>query len=301
MALTHFKGPNMKKSFTALLCSIPMFASMHVTVAYPYIGELVKTIAHDKADVNVIASASSDPHFVVPRPSYIGMLRESDLLIVNGGGLEIGWIPPLLNQAHNPKIIEGASGYLDLSSYVKMIDKPASLSRAQGDVHAEGNPHYSLDPYNIPQLAKVIMLKLSSMDPAHKSEYHANYDVFAKHWESKLGQWEKTMAPCRNTQAVQYHELFSYFLKRYGIRTVATIEPLPGISPSSKHTLEVINQIRTDKIGIVLQDDYHEPKTAQFIAVKSGARAVVLPHDVGGQNDTLDKLFDTMVEQTCQH
>jgi zinc/manganese transport system substrate-binding protein len=290
----------MKKTLIALLCTVPLFASVHVTAAYPYIGELVKAIAQDKAEVSVLASASSDPHFVVPRPSYIGVLRESDLLILNGGGLEIGWIPPLLTQAHNPQIIQGASGYLDLSKYVKMIDKPASLSRAQGDVHAEGNPHYALDPYIMPTLARVIMLKLSSMDPANKNVYHANYDTFSKHWNDKLAQWNKAMAPCRNTQVVQYHELFSYFLNRYGIQTAATIEPLPGISPSSKHTLEVINQIRTEKIGTIVQDDYHEPKTAEFIAAKSGARAAVLPHDVGRGNDTLDKLFDTMIERTCQ-
>ncbi len=290
----------MKKMVLPLLCSLPLLASVHVAVAYPYIGELVKTIAHDKAQVSVIAQGSSDPHFVVPRPSYIGILREADVLIVNGGGLEIGWIPPLQNQAHNPKIIQGAAGYLDLSAYVKLIDKPTSLSRAQGDVHAEGNPHYSLDPYNIPVLAKIIMLKLSSMDPANKNVYHANYDEFAKHWSLKVAQWDKTMSPCRNTQVIQYHELYSYFLNRYGIHTAGTIEPLPGITPSSKHTLELINQIRTDKIPTIIQDDYHEPKTAQFIASKSGARAVVLAHDVGGENNTLDTLFDSIAEQTCK-
>jgi zinc/manganese transport system substrate-binding protein len=290
----------MKKLLLLLLCSLPLLASVHVTAAYPYIGELVKAVAHDKVEVSVLASASSDPHFVTPRPSYIGELRDCDLLILNGGGLEIGWIPPLLNQAHNPKIIQGAGGYLDLSMYVKMIDKPTSLSRAQGDVHAEGNPHYSMDPYNMTILAKVIMLKLSAMDPANKNTYHANYDEFVKHWNLKLAQWDKTMAPCYNTQVIQYHELFSYFLNRYGIHTAGTIEPLPGISPSSKHTIEIINQIRTDKIPTIIQDDYHEPKTAQFIASKSGARAVILVHDVGGENSSLDKLFDSMVGQTCK-
>jgi zinc/manganese transport system substrate-binding protein len=290
----------MKKVLFTLLCSLPLFASVHVTAAYPYIGELVKTIAHDKVEISVLASASSDPHFVTPRPSYIGELRDSDLLILNGGGLEVGWIPPLLSQAHNPKIIQGGTGYLDLSMYVKLIDKPTSLSRAQGDVHAEGNPHYSLDPQIMPILAKVIMLKLSSMDPANKNAYHANYDEFAKHWNLKLTQWDKTMSPCRNTQVIQYHELFSYFLNRYGIHTAGTIEPLPGISPSSKHTIEIINEIRNDKIPTIIQDDYHETKTAQFIASKSGARLAILPNDVGGANDSLDKLFDSMIGETCQ-
>lgn len=287
----------MKKIALALLCSLPMFASVHVAAAYPYIGELVKTVAGDKAEVSVIASASSDPHFVTPRPSYIGVLRSSDLLILNGGGLEIGWIPPLLAQANNAKIVQGSEGYLDLSKYVKMIDKPASLSRAQGDIHAEGNPHYSLDPHIMPTLAKVIMLKLSAMDPANKNVYHANYDTFAKHWADKLMQWDVQMAPCRNTEVVQYHELFNYFFNRYGIHTAATIEPLPGISPSSKHTMEVITQIRSKKIPLIAQDDYHEPKTAQFIAEKSGAKVVVLAHDAG--NGSLDKWFDTLVAQTC--
>ncbi|WP_295055563.1 zinc ABC transporter substrate-binding protein [Sulfuricurvum sp.] len=288
----------MKKIFLALLCSLPMFASVHVAAAYPYIGELVKTVAGGKVEVSVIATASSDPHFVMPRPSYIGVLHSTDLLILNGGGLEIGWIPPLLAQANNAKIIQGSEGYLDLSKYVKMIEKPASLSRSQGDVHGEGNPHYALDPHIMPILAKVIMLKLSAMDPSNKNVYHSNYDAFAKHWSEKLIQWDAEMAPCRNTQVVQYHELFNYFFARYGIRTAATIEPLPGISPSSKHTMEVISQIRTDKIPLIAQDDYHEPKTALFIAEKSGAKAVILAHDV--RTGSLDKWFDTVVAQTCQ-
>ncbi|MGD9969240.1 MAG: metal ABC transporter substrate-binding protein [Sulfuricurvum sp.] len=290
----------MKKLGALLLCAVPMFASMHVTAAYPYIGELVKTIAGEKAEVSVLASASSDPHFVTPRPSFIGTLRQSDLLILNGGGLEVGWIPPLLKQSNNPKIVEGASGYLDLSRYVKLIDKPASLSRAQGDVHAEGNPHYSLDPYNVPVLAKIIMLKLSEIDPADKGVFRSNYDAFASHWKSKLSQWEQTMAPCRNSDAVQYHEMFSYFLNRYGIRTAATIEPLPGIAPSSRHTMELVAKMHGDKIGLIVQDNYHEPKTGQFLAEKTGARFVQLPYDVGTVAANLDALFDTLSTQTCR-
>lgn len=292
----------MKKIIITLFCSLPLLASIHVSAAYPYIGELVKTIAQDKVQVSVIAQTSSDPHFVTPRPSYIGVLRNSDLLILNGGGLEIGWIPPLLAQSNNPKIIQGASGYLDLSKYVKLIDKPTNLSRAGGDVHADGNPHYALDPYNMPILAKVIMLKLSALDPVNKNSYRANYDLFAKQWAEKLTQWESAMSSCKNRQVVQYHELFSYFLNRYSISTVSTIEPLPGISPSSKHSLELIKLIRNEKIKLILQDGYHESKTAQFIAEKSGAKAVVLPHDVGSQENTesLEALFNMIVAKICQ-
>lgn len=288
----------MKKIAFGLLLALPLFATVHVAVAYPYIGELTKIIAGDKAEVRVIASASSDPHFVTPRPSYIGILHTSDLLILNGGGLEIGWIPPLLSQANNPKIIQGAEGYLDLSKYVKLIDKPTSLSRAQGDVHAEGNPHYSLDPLVIPSLAKVIMLKLSLIDPSNKNSYMNNYNGFVKRWSEKIIQWNSAMSPCKNTDVVQYHDYFSYFLNRYGIHTVATIEPLPGISPSSKHTMEVISRIRNEKIPLIVQDDYHESKTAQFMAEKSGARSVILPHDASA--GSLEKWFDTLVAQTCQ-
>ena len=292
----------MKKIIIALFCSLPIFASVHVTAAYPYIGELAKTIARDKAEVSVIAQASSDPHFVTPRPSYIGILRNSDLLVLNGGDLEIGWIPPLLAQSNNPKIIQGASGYLDLSKYIKLIDKPTNLSRAGGDVHGDGNPHYSLDPHNMLTLAKVIMLKLSNLDPANKNSYHANYDAFAARWSEKLAQWDGKMEPCKNSKLIQHHELFNYFLNRYSISTVSTIEPLPGISPNSKHSMELINLIKSEKIKLIIQDDYHETKSAQFIADKSGAKVVVLPHDVGSLQNTgsLEALFDTIVAKICQ-
>jgi len=279
-----------------------VFAKLQVAVAYPYIEQLTKEIAKGRVDITLLSRGAWDPHFVVPKPSLIAGLRNADLLIVNGASLEIGWMPPLVNNANNAKIQKNAKGYLDLSQYLKLQDIPKSVNRSMGHVHAEGNPHFSLDPHNITQLAVVIMLKLSLLDEANKDFYQKNFEVFEAHWQKKLKLYEKKMQKCKGMKVVQYHELFNYFLRRYDIISIDNLEPLPGISPSTKHTLELIKMIKKNKVKYILQDVYHEHKTSVFIAKKSGAKVIEVPHDVGALPSvkTLDNFYDTLVEKLCK-
>jgi zinc/manganese transport system substrate-binding protein len=274
---------------------------MQVAVAYPYIEQLTKSIAKDKADVALLSRGDWDPHFVVPKPSLVSKLRNADLLILNGASLEIGWLPPLVNSSHNAKIQKGADGYLELSNYVKLQDIPGHVDRSMGHVHEEGNPHFALDPHMMIDLAEVIMLKLSMLDRENYSYYKKNFEAFRFHWQKKLAGYDRKMKKCRDMKVVQYHELFNYFLRRYNIESIDNLEPIPGIKPNSKHTLELIGKIRNNDISLILQDVYHEHKTASFIAQKSGAKVVKLPHDVGAVkgSETLDKFFDTLVGRVC--
>ncbi len=285
-----------------LLLSSALFASLRVDTTYSTLGAITKEVGGDLVSVTVLGSSKYDPHFIVPKPSLLSKLRRADLLIINGGGLELGWLPPLIQNAHNRNIQNGAKGFLDISHFVPMIDKPAAVSRAFGDVHAEGNPHYSTDPHLVISIATAISKKLMQLDSIHSTQYQKNLETFSAKWKKYLTAYDKKLLTCKGKKVVQYHELYNYFLKRYGIESIGNIEPLPGIAPSSKHTLELIMNMRQNKVQTILQDVYHEKKTAQFIAQKSGAKVQVVPHDVGSVkgSETLEDFYTMIAERICQ-
>jgi len=293
----------MKRTLFILLSfSSLLFAEINVAVSYPFIAALSKQVGGDHVEVTTLAKGNWDPHFVVPRPSLIRQVSRADLLVINGAGLEIGWMPPLIRQSHNRRIQPGSKGFLDLSQFVTLINKPTTLSRANGDIHPDGNPHYATDPYVMLPLADAIATRLALLDPEHATAYRDNAAAFKRRWQKDLTRWDKEMAPFKGKKLIQYHELFNYFLKRYGLVSVGNIEPLPGINPSSRHTLELIRLMKAEDVKLILQDVYHAPKTARYIAEKTGAKEVLMPHDVNAvhEADTLEKLYDTMVERVTQ-
>ena len=291
-----------KLLFISLLTLSPLFAALNVDTTYSTLGKVAEQVGGDLVTVHVLGSSKYDPHFIVPKPSLLSKLRRADLLIINGGGLEIGWLPPLIQSANNRKIQAGAQGFLDISHFVQMIDKPVSVSRAFGDVHAQGNPHYVSDPHNIGVIANVIAEKLATIDPTNANTYRQNFAVFMKKWEHFLQDYDAKMAQCQTKKVIQYHELYNYFLTRYHIQSLGNIEPLPGIAPSSRHTVALINTIKTEGIKTILQDVYHEKKTAKFIASKTGAHVVVIPHDVGSvdKKATLEDFYNTTEQRICK-
>ena len=284
-----------------MLFSTLLFAQINVVTTYPYLAKVAQRIGGKQAHVTALASPKMDPHFIVPKPSLIPKLSRADLLIINGAGLEIGWLPPLLQRANNAKVNPGSIGFADTSKAVRLIDKPKAVSRAYGDVHPEGNPHFAIDPHSLIPIAKLITMKLAAIDPAHKALYQKNLSSFLQEWRPFLKRFDGQMGACRGKKVIQYHELYNYLLKRYGIRSLATIEPLPGISPSSKHTIEVIRTIKANNIHTILQDPYHEKKTAQFIAQKTAAKIVILPQDTGAVSgtQTLRSFYQTISKRLC--
>jgi len=291
-----------KLLFTTLVLTTSIFAQINVATTYNYLGEVTKTIGGDLVKVDVLSNPKLDPHFIVPKPSLLGKLHKEDLLIINGGQLEIGWLPPLLKGANNGKINAGQSGFLDVSGAVEMMDKPKSVSRAYGDVHPDGNPHFATDIRNIVPIAKLISLKLTRIDPSNEKIYNSNYETFKTKMESLTQKLATKHKSCEGKKVVEYHELFDYALKAYGVERVGTIEPLPGITPSSKHTLALINTIKQQNIKTILQDVYHEKKTAKFIADKTGAKVAIVPHDVGAVEgaDTLESFYEMIADRLCQ-
>ncbi|MEK6658444.1 MAG: metal ABC transporter substrate-binding protein [Campylobacterota bacterium] len=284
------------KKFITLLTLLPLtlLAHLDIAVSYPYIGALTKTIGGEHITTTVLAKGNWDPHFIIPRPSLIAKMRNADALIMNGGQLEIGWLPPLLNRAGNPKVDTNAKTFLNLSHHVELINKPNSVDRKEGDIHPEGNPHFHLNPQNILLLANTIKEFLISIDTEHKAVYEKNYGDFSTAWNQKMKIWSEKMKEKKGLKVIQFHDNLAYFNNAYGLINIGTIEPLPGIPPSSKHTVEIIELIKKENPSCILHDVYHSTKTAEFISEKTGIKVVLMPHDIEALEniDNLSSLFD---------
>jgi zinc/manganese transport system substrate-binding protein len=277
--------------------AVPAQAKTKVVVTYPYIAALVGEIAKDRVDVTTLAKGDEDPHFVVPRPSFIGKLRQADLLIINGASLEIGFVPPLIRQANNPKIMPGAEGLIDLSQSVELIEKPDKVSRSEGDIHPEGNPHFILDWHNVPALARAIADALARADRGAASAYQKNLDAFLARWKAKSAAWDKQAEPLKGKAVIQYHRLFNYFAVRTAMRIVGELEPKPGIPPTSRHLEELIDVNAAGTIYMIVTDPYHEQKSPEGLAKKMSVPWVVLPQDVAAVPAAKDifSLYDTLL------
>lgn len=285
----------MKKLLTFLtLLPITLFAHLDIAVSYPYIGALTKTIGGEHITTTVLAKGNWDPHFIIPRPSLITKVRNADALIMNGAQLEIGWLPPLLNRAGNPKTAPSSKTFLNLSHHIKLIDKPSEVDRKDGDIHPDGNPHFHLDPQNILHLSGVIRDFLISIDGEHRAVYEKNYADFAASWQEKMKHWSDKMQSKKGLKVIQFHDNLAYFNRAYGLQNIGTIEPLPGIPPSSKHTIEIVELIKKENPCCILHDVYHPTKTADFISQKTGIKVVLMPHDIEALEniDDLSSLFE---------
>ncbi|MCP4131442.1 MAG: zinc ABC transporter solute-binding protein [bacterium] len=282
-----------------IFISSTAFAKLKVSVSYPYIADIVERIGKNNVKVYCLAKGNWDPHFVVPRPSLIAKVRKSDLLIINGAQLEIGWIPPIIRGSRNSRVQPGAVGLLDLSAYVKLIDVPITVSRSQGDIHPAGNPHFYLNPENILLIASAVHKKLRELDPGNSLFYKQNLKAFNTLWRGKLIEWQTIMAPFKGTGVVQYHKNMDYFLSYYGLVRVTELEPLPGIPPTSGHIQKVIKRVKTEGVRFIIADVYHSQKPAKFVSKKTNAKMVVLPHDVNAVEEARDlvSLFDEIIRR----
>lgn len=293
----------MKKIFLIPILLItafsPLSAKIRVVASYPYIEYLAGKIGGDRINVSSLAQGDWDPHYVVPRPSLISKIRQADLIIANGAELEVGWLPVLIRDSNNSRVQPGTEGYLELSEGANLIQKPETLSRALGDVHPQGNPHINMDPSMVPVLASMIAKRLTKLDPSGKDIYQKRLDDFKSHWNFKMKDWDSKMSRFSGTRVITYHRVFDYFLAHYGMTDPDTIEPLPGIPPSASHTEKVIEEIKNLKIKYILIDVYHERRPADFIAKRSGARVIVLPHDVKSipEVNDLESMFDEIIRR----
>ena len=259
------------------LAAAPARAKPTVVATTPDLGALARAVGGDDVDVSSIARPTEDPHFVDAKPSYAKLLNGADVLIEGGAALEAGWLPPLLATARNAKIATGAPGHVVASANIALADVPSELSRAQGDVHPFGNPHYLLDPANAGIVAGTIAEALAAVDPPHADHYRANLQRFRSALEQKLAEWQALAQPLRGLAVVTYHKNFDYLAKRFGLTVVDNLEPKPGIPPSPTHVAEIVPRMKEAKVKLVLIEPNRERQVADFVAQQAGAKVVVLP------------------------
>ncbi len=278
-----------------LLPSAAAAKKLNVVTSTTDMAALAQEVGGDKVNVESIAKGYQDPHFVEAKPSFLLKLRQADLLISVGLQLEIGWLPPLITQSGNPKIQVGASGYLDASQFAEILDIPqGTVTRAEGDVHPLGNPHYWLDPDNGRRIAKGIAGKFGDMDPEDAAYFQQRLQDFEQRLAAAEQKWDAEMKPYRGRKVVTYHRSFPNFAKHFGLNVIGYVEPRPGIPPTPSHTLEIIQLMKRENCKVVLVEPYFDLKTPQSIGRETGAQVVVYLPSVGGEKQVTNyfELFD---------
>jgi zinc/manganese transport system substrate-binding protein len=281
--------------FFLALGASPATAAVRVVSTIQDFASIADSVGGKRVETFSLSRGYQDPHFVEPKPSFILKLSRADLLIVAGLDLEVGYLPPLLDQSRNAKIRPGGPGYLDASSGCDVLERPTGVvTRAMGDVHPFGNPHYWLDPGNGRVIARAIAAKLSTIDPPGAAEYRSNLAAFEAKLAEAEKRWEAALAPYAGVELVTYHNSWPNFLKRFRLKAAGYVEPKPGIPPSPAHTVELINLMNARKIPVILMEPYFDERSPRAVAQKTGATLLRFVPSVGGVPQAKDyiALFD---------
>lgn len=269
-----------------LSATIAAQAKLNVVATTEDFGSVAREIGGDKVSVLALARPTEDPHFVDARPSFIAKLNRADVLIEGGAELELGWLPPLLEGARNPKLEIGKPGRVQCNAGVAMLEIPTTLDRSKGDIHAAGNPHFMTDPLNGKIAAQHICDALCQIDAASSETFKANLKKFEEKIDAKMTEWQKLMAPLKGRQIVAYHNSWPYFAQRFGIRIDLFLEPKPGIPPTPANLASVVDKMKADKIRVIIVDPYQSRKTADAVAKDTGATVVDVAQFPGGIKGT---------------
>jgi zinc/manganese transport system substrate-binding protein len=273
----------------------PAASKLNVVTTTEDLAAIGREIGGDHIAIDSIAKGYQDSHFVEPKPSFLLKLQKADLLATVGLQLEIGWLPPLITQSGNSKIQVGAKGYFDLSTFCEVLEVPTGvITRAEGDVHPLGNPHYWLDPENGRRIARAFKDKFSEVQPADAAYFDQHLKDFEQRLTEAEKRWDAQMAPYKGRKVVTYHRSFPNFSKRFGLNIVDYVEPKPGIPPTPSHTLELINRMKQESVKLILVEPYFDMKTPNSVAQQVGGTAIVLLPSVGGEKQvqTYFQLFD---------
>jgi zinc/manganese transport system substrate-binding protein len=261
-------------------------AKLNVVATTADLGSIAKEIGGDKIEITTLGKPTEDPHFVDAKPSFIVKLNRADVVVEGGAELEIGWLPALLDQARNEKIVSGAPGHVSGARGVAMLDVPTTLDRSRGDIHAAGNPHYIIAPSNAKIVAQNIADAFCQNDPKSCDVYRANLKMFTDQIDAKLVEWQKTFAPFKGQSIVGYHDSWPYFAREFGLKMDLYLEPKPGVPPTPTHLAEVIMKMKADKVHVIIVDPYLNRRTAETVAAKTGATVVDVTQFPGGIKGT---------------
>jgi len=266
----------------------PALAALNIFATVPEWGALAEELGGDKVKVYTATNALQDPHHVEAKPSLIARARTADLVLATGAELEIGWLPLVLRQAGNPKVQPGKAGYFEATAHVPLLEKPARLDRAEGDVHPGGNPHIQTDPRNIGRVAEPLAARLAELDPDNADHYQARYNAFAARWNAAVANWEQQAAPLKGVPILVQHKAFTYLETWLGLKQVAALEPKPGIEPTTAHLTDVLATLQRQPVKMVIRAAYQGDRASQWIAERAKINAVALPFTVGGTAEAKD-------------
>ena len=254
---------------------------LRVVTTIPDLKSLTEAVGGDLVEVDSLARGTQNLHEAEVRPSMMVKLRRADLLIENGLDLD-GWAEVAVQGANNPKIIRGAPGRIEVSRNIPVLDVPAGrVDRSMGDVHPLGNPHFTLDPGLVPIVTQNILDGLARLAPPHRAAFEKNREAFLARVDGEMARWTRTLEPLKGARVVVYHPDFVYFLRRFGIVQVGTIEDRPGIPPSPTHLAQLIRRMKEERVKLVLVEPWNDQKLAARVAQEAGARAVVFASAVG--------------------
>lgn len=297
----------MKKLFLLLFLILSFFpklsfAEVKIVATLPIFASLANAVGGERVSVQSLGRPNQDPHFLQAKPSYSVALNRADLLIHAGMELEVGWLPVVLLQSRNPKIQTNAPGNVDASVGVQVMEVPTGVvTRALGDVHPLGNPHYYLDPRNGAVMAKNIFQHLVGVDPQGEGYYRDRLLAFENRLNQKLTEWKTAAQPLAGKNVVTYHKTYNYFAAWTGLNVAASVEPKPGIPPSSKHVDWLLEFIPQNQIKVILMEPYYPKKVPELISVKTGVPLAFLP---GNANDDSEQaffqLFDELIQKVAQ-
>jgi len=282
-----------------LLASTQAQAALKVFACEPEWAALTQELAGDKADIYIATTAMQDPHFVQARPSLIARAHRAQLVVCTGAGLEVGWLPLVLRESSNPAIAPGQDGNFVASRYVTMLEKPQRLSRSEGDVHPDGNPHIQLDARNFLPIAQALAQRLGMLDPDNAAFYNQRLQDFTTRWQAAIARWEKQAAPLKGQAIIVHHKAFSYLNHWLGLNEVAELEPKPGMEPSVAHMSDVLATLRHHPAKMVVRASYQQARPSEWMAEHAHIQAVALPFSIGGSDRAKDLfgLFDDIVAQ----
>ena len=296
------------KTFLAGLIAValggfPASAKLNIIATTPDLAAIAQEVGGKQVEITTLAKPTEDPHFVDAKPSFIVKLNKADALIEGGAELEIGWLPKLLEQARNSKIVAGAPGDIRCNEGVRMLEVPTALDRSQGDIHAAGNPHFLVDPENAKIVARHIAAAFAKLDAANAAGFQANADKFIAQLDAKLAEWLKNLAPFNGKQFVAYHNSWPYFATRFGLKSELFLEPKPGIPPSPAHLADVITKMKAEGVRVIIVDPYLNRKTAETVARNTDATVVDVaqfPGGVKGTDSGYIALMDYLVDAVAK-
>jgi zinc/manganese transport system substrate-binding protein len=281
--------PLLKLLFAAVfLLSTPAHAAINVFACEPEWGALVREIGGESVQVFVATTALQDPHHIQARPSLLAQARRADLVVCTGAELEIGWLPVVLRESANGKVQPGTPGYFEAAQYVRMLEIPTRLDRAEGDIHAAGNPHIQMDPRNIIKIAEALSKRMQAMDPAQAAHYRARHEQFALRWKKAIQDWEQQARPLKGMPIVVHHRAFVYLNNWLGLNEVAELEPKPGVEPTVSHLTQVLEKLKGTGARAILRVPWDDPHAAEWLAEKTKLPILVLPGTVGGDERAQD-------------